>query len=63
MFTDAYDVLFFKNRIEILKLFKKFNANIVFGAEQFLTPEIDEIHRYPRAGKGGEFDKNCSPYG
>ena len=63
MFTDAYDVLFFKDEWEILKLFKKFNANIVFGAEQFLTPEIDEIDRYPKAGKGGKFDKNCSSYG
>ena len=54
MFTDAYDILFYKNQSNILKLFKESNANIVFGAEEFLTPEIESRNNYPKVGKMGK---------
>ena len=55
MFADSYDILFYKNKSEIFGLFMEFNANIVFGAEEFLTPEIEERKGYPKVGKKGRY--------
>ena len=55
MFTDAYDILFYKNKSEIFGLFMEFNANIVFGAEEFLTPVIEARQKYPKVGKKGRY--------
>ena len=55
MFTDAYDILFYKNKSEIISLFMEFNANVVFGAEEFLTPIIEGRQKYPKVGKKGKF--------
>ena len=56
MFTDAYDILFYKNKSEIISLFMEFNANVVFGAEEFLTPIIEGRQKYPKVGKKGKFE-------
>ena len=39
MFTDAYDVIIHQKPATIIRRFKKFNANVVFGAEHFCNPD------------------------
>ena len=54
MFTDSYDVLLYNNQASIVRIFKEFSANVIFGAEYLLFPEKDIIHSYP-TGPGGKY--------
>ncbi|XP_013392391.1 procollagen-lysine,2-oxoglutarate 5-dioxygenase 1 isoform X2 [Lingula anatina] len=47
MFTDSYDVIFTGGAQEILKMFKKFNARVVFSAEGFCWPDASLMDKYP----------------
>ena len=47
MFTDSYDVLLLGNQENILSTFHKFDANVVFGAENFCWPDKSLKDKYP----------------
>ena len=53
MFSDAYDVRIFANVQYILKTFKEFDANVVFGAEYFYAPKPEILKMYPLIANGG----------
>ena len=57
MFTDAFDVLIFDKPSSIIESFKRFEANIVFGAEYALMPDKSILEKYPEGPPGSEFDK------
>ena len=54
MFNDAYDVLLFQGKNDILKKFKRFNATIVFGAESVCMPDVTFGPKYPKLTKENE---------
>merc|ERR1719507_1860775 len=47
MFTDSYNVLLLGNQANILSTFHKFDANVVFGAENFCWPDKSLKDKYP----------------
>jgi hypothetical protein len=47
LFTDSYDVVFQAGWDEILAKFQKLNSPIVFGAESYCWPDINQAGRYP----------------
>ena len=55
MFTDSYDVLLLAGKDEILKKFKNFEANVVFGAEDFCWPDQSLKEKYPKVDRGYRF--------
>ena len=55
MFTDSYDVLLLAGTDEILKKFKNFEANVVFGAEDFCWPDQSLKEKYPKVDRGYRF--------
>ena len=57
MFSDAYDVRIFKDVQTILKTFKEFDANVVFGAEYFFAPKPEILKMYPLIANGGTYDQ------
>ena len=58
MFSDAYDVRIFKDVQKILKTFKEFDANVVFGAEYFFAPKPEILKMYPLIANGGTYNTN-----
>ena len=58
MFSDAYDVRIFKDVQTILKTFKEFDANVVFGAEYFYAPQPEILKMYPLIANGGTYNTN-----
>jgi hypothetical protein len=46
-FTDSYDVVFAAGWEEILRKFEAFNSPIVFGAECYCWPDINQAGLYP----------------
>ena len=54
MFTDSFDVLILDNPSSIIKTFKGFEANIVFGAEYFLNPDKSILGKYPEGPQESE---------
>ena len=52
MFTDSYDVLLLGNQHSIISTFKKFDANVVFGAENFCWPDKGLKDKYPEVLEG-----------
>ena len=58
MFSDAYDVRIFKDVQTILKTFKEFDANVVFGAEYFYAPKPEILKMYPLIANGGTLNTN-----
>jgi GR25 family glycosyltransferase involved in LPS biosynthesis len=46
LFTDAWDVLVFGTKEEVLERFKKFNKSIVFNAEKFCWPDEARKNEY-----------------
>ena len=57
LFTDAYDIRFFGDKQDLIKMFKTFEAKIVFGAEHFLNPEKDTLSKYPKVSHKGKSTK------
>ena len=55
MFTDAYDVLIYDDASNIVEAFKKFDANVVFGAEYFCYPNTSFRHEFPAIKSGRSF--------
>ena len=47
LFTDSYDVLFTGPLTDILKKFKSFDSNVIFGAEKFIWPDKNLEKLYP----------------
>ena len=52
MFTDSYDVLLLGNQENILSTFHKFDARVVFGAENFCWPDKSLKDKYPDVLEG-----------
>lgn len=46
LFTNAYDVLFFGNRSEIIRRYESFDSPIVFGAETICNPDSSRAIDY-----------------
>ena len=46
-FSDAYDIVFTTGWPEILRKFEKINSPIVFGAESYCWPDINQAGLYP----------------
>jgi hypothetical protein len=64
LFTDAWDVLVFGTKEEVLERYKKFNKSIVFNAEKFCWPdelrknEYDTLtEEFPFLNSGGYIGK------
>ena len=55
MFTDSYDVILTAGKDEILQKFKSFEANVVFGAEDFCWPDQSLKEKYPKVDRGYRF--------
>lgn len=56
LFTDSYDVMFLGGLKEILARFLKFDAGVVFGAENYCWPDVSLRDKYPAVvGKGARF--------
>lgn len=55
MFTDSYDVVLLAEADEILEKFRRFDANIVFGAEGFCWPDVSLKDKYPEIVSGKRF--------
>ncbi|XP_065060867.1 procollagen-lysine,2-oxoglutarate 5-dioxygenase 1-like isoform X1 [Rhopilema esculentum] len=55
MFTDSYDVVFTAGADVILKKFLKFDANIVFSAEDFCWPDKSLASSYPAVPEGYKY--------
>jgi hypothetical protein len=47
LFTDSYDVVFSTGWPEILRKFEQLNSPIVFGAECYCWPDINQAGLYP----------------
>jgi hypothetical protein len=47
LFTDAYDVLYYGDRYEILRRYLEFNVPIVFGSEMYCNPVPSYAEKYP----------------
>eukprot|EP00918_Siedleckia_nematoides_P034694 GHVU01075451.1.p1 GENE.GHVU01075451.1~~GHVU01075451.1.p1 ORF type:complete len:720 (+),score=75.26 GHVU01075451.1:2-2161(+) len=47
MFVDSYDVVFSAGPKEVLNAFKKFEAKVVFSAEDFCWPDQSLTDKYP----------------
>jgi GR25 family glycosyltransferase involved in LPS biosynthesis len=46
LFTDAWDVLVFGTKEEVLERYKKFNKSIIFNAEKFCWPDEGRKNEY-----------------
>ena len=55
MFTDSYDVILTAGKDEIVKKFKSFEANVMFGAEDFCWPDQSLKEKYPKVERGYRF--------
>ena len=53
LFTDAYDVAYFGNQLEIINRYKTFRSPIVFGCEKECHPDPSRHNQYKN--KGTEF--------
>ena len=52
MFTDSYDVVIAASKEDIIAQYERFDADIVFGAENFCWPDTSLADKYPEVGKG-----------
>lgn len=48
VFTDSYDVIFAQKPSALIEKFKAFDANVVFGAEDYCWPDHTLVDDYPR---------------
>jgi len=55
MFTDSYDVVIAANKDAIIAQYEKFEADVVFGAENFCWPDASLKDKYPEVEKGMRF--------
>ena len=55
MFTDSYDVVIAGNKEAIIAQYDKFDADIVFGAENFCWPDVSLKDEYPEVERGMRF--------
>lgn len=55
MFTDSYDVVIAGTKEAIMAQYDKFDADIVFGAENFCWPDATLKDEYPEVEKGMRF--------
>ena len=54
MFSDAYDVIIQRNASEILDTFYRFDANVVFGAEYFCSPDSQLKTKFAKVKSNGK---------
>lgn len=56
MFTDSYDVMFLGGLKDILARFLKFDAGVLFSAENYCWPDVSLREKYPLVlGRGARF--------
>ena len=55
MFTDSYDVVVAASKDAIIAQYDKFDADIVFGAENFCWPDASLKNQYPEVGIGMKY--------